>query len=209
MKRRMDVVAAVERAVADGALERAEGLAARGLERSPSDRALLGVAGLVATVREDWELALGRVDALLTLDPDDTWAHLARARALLGLGRPDDARAALHRSRDLDPSDPGVYELEAAILRAQGGLDAALDACDGAIALDPHRGSAYAMRAELLEAMGRGEEALEMLRSAVRKLGRGAESHAAILEKLATLLEARGEHDEAQAARALLEQLRR
>lgn len=197
-----------KQALAAGNLARAEALVLRALERSPDDREALGVAGALATAREEWEAALGHLDRVLAQDSRDPWAHLARARALLGLGRLDDARAALHRSRDLDPADPGLYEIEATILRAKGELDAALHACEGAIALDPHRVSAYAMRAELLDATGRGDEALEGLRAAVRKLGRSAESHAALLERLAAMLDARGEREEAAAARSLIAQLR-
>jgi tetratricopeptide (TPR) repeat protein len=206
--RRLDYVKSAKQALAAGYLDRAAALCAQALDRSPTDKEALGVAGALATAREDWELALGHLDAVLAQDAKDPWAHLARARALLGLGRLEEARAALHRSRDLDPADPGLYEIEATILRGQGELEAALHACEGAIALDPHRVSAYSMRAELLDAMGRGDEALEVLRGAVRKLGRGAESHVAILEKLAALLDARGDHDEAAAARSLVAQLR-
>src|SRR5690606_17281144 len=125
-RRPVDLVKTAQRAIASGELERAESLVQRGLERSPRDAALLGVAGVLATAREEWEPALAHLDALLALDGTNPWAHFARARALLGLDRLDDALAALHRSRDLDPSDPGLYELEATILRARGELDAAL-----------------------------------------------------------------------------------
>jgi len=207
-RRSLDLVKTAKQALAAGNLARAEALCTRALERSPHDREALGVAGALATAREEWELALGHLDAMLAQDDKDAWAHLARARALLGIGRLDEARAALHRSRDLDPADPGLYEIEATILRGKGELDAALHACEGAVALDPHRVSAYAMRADLLDAMGRGDEALEVLRTAVRKLGRSAESHVALLEKLAALLDARGEPEEAAAARSLVSQLR-
>ena len=207
-RRSLDLVKSAKQALAAGNLARGEALCMRALERAPNDREALGVAGALATKREDWEVALGYLDAVLAQDANDPWAHLARARALLGLGRLDEARAALHRSRDLDPADPGLYEIEATILRGQGELDAALHACEGAIALDPHRISAYSMRAELLEAMGRGEEALEVLRTAVRKVSRSVESHAALLEELAAILETHGEPEEAAAARSLLAQLR-
>lgn len=207
MKRKRGDLDIARRHLAAGRLDEAASVSSELLARrdDPEARAL---AAAIAIARERWEDALGHADAALAGSDRDAWLFFARARALLGLGQTGEARRALHRSRDLDPADPSVYELEAAILRAAGDLEGALHACDGAIALDPHRVSAYSLRADLLDALGRGDEAIEVLRNAVRKLGRTPEHHVAVLTKLAALLTARGEHDEAEVARTLAASVR-
>ncbi len=198
MKRRepIDVArAALER----GDLARAEAECARVLARAPSHAGARSLAVAIAVAAERWEDVLERADKAEA----DAFVDFARARALLALGRLDEAHAALRRSRYRDPSDPRLSELEAAILRAAGDLPGALHAAEGALALDPHRAPAHTLRAELLELLGRGDEALESLRAAVRKLGRDATHHAAILEHLASMLERRGEAGEAAVARSL------
>lgn len=199
MKRARDPLAAARRALARGELDRAEAECARALEQTADDPGARSLAVAIAIARERWDEALARAEQAT----EDAFVAFARARALLALGRLDEAYAALRRSRDLDPSDPALYELEATILRARGDAASALHAAEGASALDPHRGSAYTLRAELLELLGRGDEALALLRDAVRRLGRDPVHHAAVLSHLAALLEARGETDEAEAARAL------
>jgi tetratricopeptide (TPR) repeat protein len=170
----------------------------------------LDAAGVpICLAAERWEAARIGAERLIAEGArgDRAKHHAAHARALLGLGRVEEAHAALVRARDLDPSDPSMYELEAIVLRAKGDLPGALYAAEGAIALDAHRPAAYGLIAELLELLGRGDEAVERLREAVRKLARDPQGHARILGQLATLLEGRGEHEEASAARGLAAQL--
>jgi tetratricopeptide (TPR) repeat protein len=190
----------IEEAV-DGYVARLEG---------PRPLVLDAACAPLCLVVERWEAARVGAERLLAdgKREDRGRYHAIHARALLGLGRVDEAHAALVRARDLDPADPGVYVLEAVILRARGDLSGALHAAEGAVALDPQRADAHGLIAELLELLGRPEEALERLRDAVRKLGRDPAGHTRLLEKLAARLEARGEADEAAAARALLTQLR-
>ncbi len=199
MKRPRDALAAARRALARGELDHAEAECARALEQSADHPGAHSLAAAIAIARERWNEALAHAERA----PEDPFVAFARARALLALGRIDEAHAALRRSRDLDPTDPALYELEATILRARGDAAGALHAAEGASALDPHRGSAYTLRAELLELLGRGDEALALLRDAVRRLGRDPAHHAAVLSHLAALLEARGEAEEAEAARGL------
>ncbi len=193
--------------LAAGRLELAARESAAVLASRPDDAEARRLAAAIAVARERWEEGLEHADAALKEAAKDPWLHFARARSLLGLGRLDDAKKALHRSRDLDPADPGLYELEATILRSSGATEEALDACEGALALDPHRASAYAMKADLLDALERGDEAVELLRDAVRKLGHHAGDHGVILTRLAEALSARGEDDEARVARDLAAQL--
>src|SRR5690606_31158277 len=203
MKR--DPLEVARRALARGELARAERECGRLLARDPDHAGARSLAVAIATAAERWDDVLARAARA----PEDAFVCFARARALLALGRLDEAHAALRRSRDLDPSDPALYELEAAILRARGDLAGALHAAEGALALDAHRASAYAPRAELLELLGRPEEAIESLRAAVRRLGRDPARHAAVLSRLAALLEARGEVEEAAVARSLLARIAR
>lgn len=204
MKRRTrDPLELARDALERGELDRAEEEHARILARSPDHPGARSLGVAIAIARERWEEALSRAEVA----PHDAFVWFARARALLALGRLDEAHAALRSSRDLDPSDPGLYELEATILRASGDLNAALYAAEGALALDAHRGSAYTLRAELLDLLGRGDEAVESLRVAVRALGRDPAHHAAVLSHLAKLLDARGEAEEAEVARSLAAQM--
>jgi len=69
-----------------------------------------------------------------------TSTHLARARALLDLGRADDAIKALHEAIASDPEDMVLYcELGRALLarRDAGDLERAVDAANRAAAIDP------------------------------------------------------------------------
>lgn len=169
---------------------------------------VMDAVGLPLCLRfERWGEARIAAERLIGEGRGDAGVHAAHARALLGLGEPDDALVALVRARDLDPADPSIYELEAIVQRARGDLAAALHAAEGAIALDPQRALAHGLSAELLELLGRGDEALERLRAAVRTLGGRPADHARLLGQLARLLEARGEHEEAATARALAARL--
>jgi tetratricopeptide (TPR) repeat protein len=208
-KRRLDVGTTLTQAkqhFSAGRQGQASALVDRILAAAPDNADARRFAAMVALADERYDAVLdhlGRVGA-----KDDAWLEFAKARALFGLGRLEEAEAPLRRSRDLDPADPGVYELEAMLRRAQGDAAAALDALSGALALEPRRASALAMKADLLFEQGRGDEALEAFRSAVRSRDEStAAERAELLARLAAILDARGEAEEASAARRLAEAL--
>lgn len=190
---------------AAGRIDRARAIVERLLEGKGDRRDVHRLAAALDLAEERFESALGHLDS----SPADAWVEFARARSLLGLGRYDEAEIAMRRSRDLDPSDPGIYELETMLRRAKDDLPAALHAIEGAIALHPTRVSALAMKADVLLALGRDDEALETFRSAVRTRSSEPREHAKLLRRFAEILEARGEKEEAEAARGIASTLDR
>ena len=57
----------------------------------------------------DTEKALGDLDKLVFLSPDDAFAYQARGIALADLGRYDDALREFNAAISLDPDDPESY----------------------------------------------------------------------------------------------------
>jgi tetratricopeptide (TPR) repeat protein len=201
--KRKDAIEEAERHFAAGRIDRARAIVERALATNGDGGAAKKLAAAIALAEERWDAVLAYTDDA----SKDAWTHFARARALLGLGRLDDASTALVRSRDLDPSDPGIYELETMLLRAKDDLPGALAAIEGAIVLDPLRVSALAMKADVLLAIERDEEAFDVFRAAVRSRSEDPRAHAKMLLHFAQILESRGKTDEATMARTIAKKL--
>jgi len=76
------------------------------LARAPKSKALLGQYTVNAAQRADWPEALRRADLFVARLPRSPGAWLARAKALRGAGREDEATAALDKAVRLGPKDP-------------------------------------------------------------------------------------------------------
>ena len=93
----------------DEALAVIEAAAAEGRQTA----AILVSAGLIEGARGLWQVAVGRLQEAIDLDPSHAQAHLYLAHALIELGRIDDAREALSLAATLGASTEAVARAEA------------------------------------------------------------------------------------------------
>ncbi|HLB79291.1 MAG TPA: tetratricopeptide repeat protein, partial [Dongiaceae bacterium] len=90
-------------------------------------------------------------------------AHLQRARAELGAGRPADAEASCRLALQQRPDHPDALDLLGVVLMEQGRLDAALDCFRCAAAAPGHALAEYHM-GRALKRLGRLDEAVASYR---------------------------------------------
>ena len=129
----------------------------------------------------DFAAALDGFDAALARAPRDPAAHLGRAEALLGLGRPDDALAEVEGAAEQIPNSPelltarGRYRL---LYTSGPDVEASLADFDAALALQADYAPAYLARGwARLNFGGDAAGALADLREAVRLNGANPETH--------------------------------
>jgi tetratricopeptide (TPR) repeat protein len=84
------------------------------ITRCPGEAAPHFNLGVMA-LDSDPQAALDHFTRGESLAPDDVDYSLGRARALVRLGRAEEARQALARARDLDPEHPRIAELESSL----------------------------------------------------------------------------------------------
>lgn len=95
-------------AIQSGALEVAEQRANDLDLVAPGDPVVKLTRGLIALRRQDFDQAIRSADDILTAAPTDTNAIILKARALVGLGKPDDAVALLDAHMVSQPRDAGI-----------------------------------------------------------------------------------------------------
>ncbi len=61
-------------------------------------------AGVIQLRREEWQTAIAELDRAVALEPEFAVAHAYRSSALLAIGRPADAQAAVDRALELEPN---------------------------------------------------------------------------------------------------------
>ena len=99
---------------------------------------LLRVMALRLASESRWLEVEDAYSELIAATPDDASAHRALGEVLLrGLGRPEDALAALRESLRLDPDDAETYGLVAATLNTLGRPADAVRAYEDALRIDP------------------------------------------------------------------------
>ena len=141
----------------------ADALAAIPADEAPGTVPLLAMAGNAALGNADWAHALGWFDrALAVHDYDDHAARGAimadRARALVALGRPGEAEAALAAARAEAPGEAGVFLLSATLARREHQLAAAQGFIESAATLDP-RDPAIGLEAGVIAVLAGHDEA--------------------------------------------------
>ena len=145
-----------------------------------------------ALARGDHDRVLRLTDAILAERPGDDAAHELRARALLALGRLDEAELHAGDAVRLDPDEIRYRELLAEILSRRGAhRDAAAEF--GRLARNDPRQSAWDL-AEARERLGAAqpEMSVEAARRAVKLDPRGPEAQLALSRALARIGDGRG-----------------
>jgi choline-sulfatase len=138
----------------------------------------------------------------LTNDPNNAFAILVLAQALLDQGRYRDAVGEFRRYARLVPASADVHHRLAICFSRLGDVAAALAEEESALAIDPRDAEAHELRGGLLAETGRIDEALGELRSAVEIDPATAPFHvglARVLIQASRLDEAQGEIERALA----------
>ena len=157
-----------------------------------------------ALERGEHDEVLRLTDALLAVRPGDDAAHEYRARALLALGRLDEAEQHAQDAVRLDPDEIRYRELLAQVLSSIGAhRDAAAEF--GRLARNDPRQTAWTV-AEAQERLGASQPAmgLDAARRAVRIEPRNGAAQLALSQALARTGDARGAFQAAGAATRLL-----
>jgi tetratricopeptide (TPR) repeat protein len=157
-----------------------------------------------ALERGDNDLVLQLTDALLAERPGDDAAHEYRARALLALGRLDEAERHAKDAVRLDPDEIRYRELLAQVLSSGGAhRDAAAEF--GRLARNDPRQTAWTV-AEAQERLGASQPAMgvEAAQRAVRIEPRNGSAQLALSQALARTGDASGAFQAAGAAMRLL-----
>jgi tetratricopeptide (TPR) repeat protein len=145
-----------------------------------------------AQTRGDHEAVLRLTDAVLAERPGDDAAHELRARALMALGRLDEAEAHATDAVRLDPDEIRYRELLAEILSRRGAhRDAAAEF--GRLARNDPRQPAWTV-AEARERLGAAqpEMSVEAAQRAVKLDARNPQAQLALSRALARIGDARG-----------------
>jgi tetratricopeptide (TPR) repeat protein len=155
--------------------------------------------------RGDHEVVLDLTDAILRERPGDDAAHEFRARALLALGRPDEAERHASDAVRLDPDEIRYRELLAEVLSVRGAhRDAAVEF--GRLARNDPAQTTWTV-AEARERLGAAQPAMgvDAARRAVRVDPRNGRAQLALSQALARTGDARGAFQAAGAATRLLD----
>ena len=132
------------------------------LHRDVIDSHELGgyLAGLARATHGDADGAIPHFTRVLAINPRNARALEARAIALQGLGRVDEAVADAERLALLEPQNPGAWRLLAAARFQAHAFDGARDAYAAILRLDENDPGALAGRGLTLHMMGRDREAI-------------------------------------------------
>lgn len=168
-------------------------------------RALTSVAEIQAALeRGDHDGVLAATDAMLTARPGDDAAHELRARALLAMGRVDEAERHAADAVRLDPEEVRYRELLAQVLAAGG---AHRDAAEefGRLARNDPRQAAWTL-AEAEERLGAAQPGMgvDAAQRAVRLDPRNGDAQLTLSQALARTGDGQGALRSAGAALRLL-----
>ena len=157
-----------------------------------------------ALERGDHELVLRQTDAILAERPGDDAAHEYRARALLALGRLEEAERHANDAVRLDPDEIRYRELLAGILSVEGAhRDAAAEF--GRLARnDPHQASWTVAEARERIDASQPDMGVEAARRAVRLEPTNGEAQVTLSQALARTGDGRGALQSAARASQLL-----
>jgi Flp pilus assembly protein TadD len=154
--------------------------------------------------RGEHELVLRLTDAVLAERPGDDAAHEYRARALLALGRPEEAGRHASDAVRLDPDEIRYRELLAETLSAIGAHRDAANEYGRLAANDPHQTTWTLAEAEERLGAAQAGMSVEAARRAVRLAPNNGRAQLALSHALARTGDARGAFQAATLATELL-----
>ncbi len=120
----------------------------------------------------EWPAAEAAFRRAIVLDPSYSLAHRGLSEVLAHMRRPEEARQAARRARELDPLHPGHCALSAQWEYFAGDLPEAVRLAQRSVALDPEFWVGHLQLAQAYEQLGENEAAFESLQRAGR-LGGG------------------------------------
>jgi tetratricopeptide (TPR) repeat protein len=127
-----------------------------------------GLKGSFLSLRDLLERAIELEGRALAIDPDLADAHSWLGMALLGLGRTDEAIAAIREAVRLEPDNGQTHQsLARALWVGKGDFAGAIPEFEKAIELNPEAGYSYLQLGLLLAWEGQFERAIEFCRRAV------------------------------------------
>lgn len=166
----------------------------------PRDAALQRRIGALALRVNHVSEALMALERAIALDDSDPRAQLDLSRALLRAGRAEAALQPAQLAVERDPRNPAAHEQLGLTLLALRQLDAAEEAFSRAIELDPHSADAWGGLADVWHVRHSVAAALPYARHAL-ELAPDNDRHRL---RIAQLLAAAGDYDQAQAVLATL-----
>lgn len=177
-------------------------IARTAVAQRPRDYRLQRRLGALALQAGAMSEALVALETAITLGATDAPTQLDLSRALLRVGKIEAALRPAELAAERAPHDPAVYEQLGLVLLALHRMDAAGDAFERVIEYDAHNATAWAGLAEVWHARHSVSAALPYARHALEL----APHNDANRLRLARLLTAARDHDEAQTLLDTLQQ---
>jgi len=112
-------------------------------------------------MQDKFGISIDLLNEILSADPADRMALLARGSVYLKMKHAEDAIKDFSEALRLNPNHPKGYHLRGLAKEILGDDDAALEDFTKAIEIDPDYGAAYYSRATLLTKMGQEDPATE------------------------------------------------
>ena len=110
---------------------------------------------------EKFGISIDILDEIISADPDDRLALLARGSVHFKMGNAEHAISDFSRTLEIDPDYAKAYHLRGLAREKTGDDTGALEDFNKALDIDPEYGAAYYSRATLLSKMGQEDLAAE------------------------------------------------
>ena len=133
---------------------------------------------MTSLMKDKLGISIDLLTEILTADPGDRLALLARGSVYLKMSHAEDAIKDFSEALKIDPDHPKGYHLRGLAQEILGDDDAALKDFTKAIEIDPEYGAAYYSRATLLTKMGREDPAAEDMKMVTQLSNANLESFA-------------------------------
>ncbi|HRI68332.1 MAG TPA: tetratricopeptide repeat protein, partial [Polyangium sp.] len=132
----------------------------KALARQPRSRELLRLRGDIFFRFGMVERSIANEDELIQVDPTHLHSYYIKGRALLALGRVEEASSMASYLSENASERTGTWTLMARVAHAQGKLEDEVNAWSRALQLDPNNGYLSYEKASALQQLGRLEEAI-------------------------------------------------
>jgi Tfp pilus assembly protein PilF len=153
-----------------GHLEAADRLLSGVLQKDPSQfNVQLGLSLALSENALDFPRALRLADNALKLQPDHFEALQARARALIGLNRFDEAELALRRAMLIRSNSRSLLRLYAEFLLNRDRPTEAMQILNRLLAIAPQDSQTLVLHSKLLQSIGQPELAIQSLQRALQR----------------------------------------